>query len=279
MRIRSYGARGSVPVSGKDYLKYGGDTTCVEILTGSGETIVVDAGSGMRRLGDRLIAENRLQFHLLFTHFHWDHIIGFTVFKPNYLEATRTNIWHPRQIQGDIRATLKNLMSPPGFPIRYSRLNATHMFQQHDMRSFGIAMTSVHTIAISHTHPGLGYRFEENGKSFVILTDNELGRQHPGGQPFEDYVTFAREADLMFHDAQYTRQEYPSKAGRGHSSVTDALDLALKAGVHRFGLFHHSPDRTDAALDALVADCRARIAEAGSPMTCFAVGQDTDITL
>jgi len=279
MRIRSYGARGSVPVSGSQHLKYGGDTTCVEIQGRGGATIIVDAGSGMRRLGDALIEDGRLNIHLLFTHCHWDHIIGFTVFKPNYLDDFHITIWHHPGFQGDVRTVLEKLMHPPGFPIRFNRLKAGFAFREHALAPFAIDTVQVHPIAISHTQPGLGYRFEEDGKRFVMITDNELGYTHPHGHTAEHYARFARGADLLFHDAHYTDDEYPRHAGQGHSSCSNALGLALAAGVQRFGLFHHGPDRTDADVDLLVARCRERIAAAGSPMDCFAVGQDTDILL
>lgn len=279
MIIRCYGARGSVPVSGPQYLKYGGDTSCVEIVSAGGSTVIVDAGSGMRRLADRLIEDGRLAIHLLITHAHWDHIIGFTVFKLNYLDDADITVWHPPRRRHDIRDTLERLMHPPGFPIHYRRLNAAIRYEQHPLAPFQIDGVTVHPITVNHTNPAMGYRFEEHGRRFAMLTDNELGYPHPLGESTETYTDFATDADLLFHDAQFTPEEYPAHAGWGHSTHMEALALAMDAGVRRLGLFHHSPERTDDALDRMVADCRARIAAAGSTMDCFAVRQDMEIVL
>jgi len=263
-------------VSGPEFLKYGGDTSCLELLTDDGHTVVVDAGTGIRRLGDRLVEERRLLINMLFTHYHWDHIIGFTVFKPNYLRDARIRIWYHPDIQGSIFETLSTLMHPPGFPIRYDRLDADLEYTPHDMRPFRIGTMEVHTIATNHTDSGLGYKFIENGKQVVFLTDNELGTRHPVGRSFDEYRDFAAGADLLIHDAQYTPEEYAKSKGRGHSSWTDALDLACAAGVRHFGLFHHSPERTDDALDAIVADCRQRC---DNRIRCSALGQAQEISL
>jgi phosphoribosyl 1,2-cyclic phosphodiesterase len=257
MRIRCYGTRGSIPVSGPDFLKYGGDTTCLEILTEDGQTVVVDAGSGIRRLGGHLVDERRLHFHLLFTHSHWDHIIGFTVFKPNYLPQTRVRIWYQPDVQGNMFDTLSSVMHPPGFPIRYDRIDAKLEYSPHDMSPFRIGSMEIHTIATSHTAPGLGYKFIENGKQVVFLTDNELGMVHPLGRTLDEYRQFAADADLLIHDAQYTPEEYVHRKGRGHSSWKDVADLARAAGVRRVGLFHHHPEHTDDDVDAIAEKCRA----------------------
>jgi ribonuclease BN (tRNA processing enzyme) len=134
-----------------------------------------------------------------------------------------------------------------------------------------VGSVQVEFIQLSHPNLGMGYRFTENGRSFVFLTDNELGHRHRGGKSFGQYADFAQGADLFFHDAEYTPEEYLLTKSWGHSTYTEALELALTAKVKSFGLFHHNQDRTDKDLNGLVRKCRKVIKERGAATTCFAV--------
>jgi ribonuclease BN (tRNA processing enzyme) len=127
---------------------------------------------------------------------------------------------------------------------------------------------------------GLGYKFTEQGKTFVFLTDNELGHVHRGGRTFDDYAEFCLGADLLIHDAEYTDREYQTKTRQwGHSTYKEALALAMAAGVKRFGLFHHNQDRSDEQVDAIVAECRGILRDKGVDMECFGVSQTTELAL
>jgi len=139
---------------------------------------------------------------------------------------------------------------------------------------FEIGSVTVVPIALSHPNGGSGYKFIEDGKSFVFLTDNELGYVHPGGMAFKDYLEFCNEADLLIHDAEYTPQEYKAFVDWGHSVYTDTLDLALKAGAKKLGLFHLNQERSDRQMDDIVQDCRTRIADQGSNLECVGVTCD-----
>lgn len=281
MRIRCWGARGSIPVSGPNYLKYGGDTTCMEVRTADDTIIIVDAGSGIRRLANSLIKEGRFEYTMLFTHAHWDHILGFPYFKPIYEPGTHIEIHGCPMSQGNIRTLLAKTMSPPYYPVPFEKVQAEMSYCEacsvHETRR--IAGMEVHSINLSHPNLGLGYKFMEQGRSFVFLTDNELGKIHPGGRPFEDYVAFCRDADLLVHDAEFTEKEYEHTRGWGHSTYRDALRLALEAGVKRFGLFHHNQDRHDQDLDLIIEECRNRAKAEGSDLDCFGITQDTELIL
>jgi phosphoribosyl 1,2-cyclic phosphodiesterase len=278
--IRCWGARGSIPVSGPAYVRYGGDTTCLELRTDrSDEVVVVDAGSGIRRLANALMAEGRLEFTFLFTHSHWDHILGFPFFKPIYLEKARLNIHGCPDLQGDMETLLARTMDQPYFPVPYEVVRARLDYRRDCSGELDVDGMTVRSIPLNHPNRGRGFRFEEGGRSFVFLTDNELDHDHRGGKSFEEYVAFCRGADLLFHDAEYTPEEYPAKAGWGHSTFLRALDLALEAGVGRFGLFHHNQDRPDAEIDIMVERCREVVAERGLKLECFAVTQETEIRL
>ena len=280
MYIRCWGSRGSVPVSGKDYIKYGGDTTCVEIRNQAGDIIIVDAGTGIRRLGHKLIAEGRYDYHMIFTHAHWDHVMGFPFFKPIYNPRTWLRMYRCPYSKF-VETMLSKVMAPPYFPVPYGETSADVTYAEDLLCSisFPIGSLSVDSIPLSHPNTGRGYKFSEDGKIFVFLTDNELHHQHGGGVPYERYLEFVAGADLLMHDAEYTPEEYQLRRKWGHSTYTDAVDLAIEAGVKRLGLFHLNQDRTDRDVDEIVAKCRDIIDGRGKTLECFAVGADMEFAL
>jgi ribonuclease BN (tRNA processing enzyme) len=274
MRIKCWGSRGSIPVCGAEYLKYGGDTTCMEIQAESGESIIVDAGTGIRRLGNHLMKENILKYHFIFTHAHWDHLLGFPFFKPLYSKDAEL-LMHRCPFQKTfVETMLSKVMTPPNFPVRYTDIRAKIEYEQACPSQFDIGSVSVIPIPMCHPNSGSGYKFIENDKKFVFLTDNELGYVHPKGLPFEAYRDFCQGAELLIHDAEYTPEEYRTTIEWGHSVYTDVLKLAVQAGVKRLGLFHINQERTDSQMDDIVADCNKRLREQGSYITCFAVAKD-----
>ena len=274
MVIKSWGARGSIPVSGKHYLKYGGDTTCIEIRSKTDDIIIIDAGTGIRRLGNQLIAEGKDSYHFIFTHAHWDHVMGFPFFKPLYSKLATLNMHRCPFHSKFVETVLSKVMAPPTFPIKYTNVKATITYEDACPDTFEIGPVSITPIPLSHPNGGSGYRFTEDGKSFVFLTDNELGFIHPGGCKSEEYMKFSAGADLLIHDAEYTPDEYNAQEEWGHSTYVDALDLAFEAGAKQLGLFHHNQDRFDPEIDMIVEDCNRRIEEKGKSLKCFAVGND-----
>ncbi|HAH06463.1 MAG TPA: MBL fold metallo-hydrolase [Elusimicrobia bacterium] len=279
MLIRFWGARGSIPVCGKDTLRYGGDTTCVEIRTSDGQVVVVDAGTGIRRLGKKLIREGHKSCILLFTHAHWDHVMGFPFFLPVYHKDFRIRTMGCPFAQRTIKDVISKTMQPPSFPIKFSDISAQFQYTDICERPFRIGSMTVAPILLSHPNQGMGYRFTEKGRSFVFLTDNELGVVHPGGLAMKDYVRFCRGADLLVHDSEYLDEEYPRRRAWGHSTLSQALHLALTSEVKSYGLYHHNQDRTDRQVDAMVSECRRRIRREGSKLRCFAVAQDQEVRL
>lgn len=274
MYIKCWGARGSIPVSGKEYLRYGGDTTCIEIRTKRGDIIIIDAGTGIRRLGNYLIKNGCRQYNLLFTHAHWDHLMGLPFFKPIYRPDIHINVFRCPYPGKYVERMIARALSPPNFPVKYSDIRAKIDYTDVDPVSFDIGSVHVQSIHLSHPNGGVGYKFTEEGRSFVFLTDNELGYTHPGGLKADDYIAFAQHADILLHDAEYTPEEYKATVEWGHSSYSDALDLAIRAQVKQLGLFHINQDRTDKEMKTIVADCRKQIAMVKADITCFAVGSD-----
>lgn len=279
MIIRCWGARGSIPVSGKEYLRYGGNTTCLEIRNSQNDILLVDAGSGIRAAGNALIAEGRNDFTLILTHAHWDHIMGFPFFKPLYRHNTNVKVWGCSFAQDSIKDMLGRVMSAPYFPINYDEVHTNITYQDVCGGFYELGGMTITPIALSHPNQGTGYKFSEAGKSFVFLTDNELGHQHPGGLSPEDYLNFCRDADLLIHDAEYRDDEYPKKRGWGHSTIEQSTKLALDANVKQLGLFHHNQDRLDDEIDSMVALCHQIIREQNSALECFAVHQMMELVL
>lgn len=279
MIIRCWGARGSLPVSGRAYLKYGGDTTCLEIRTAGDAGIVVDAGSGIRRLGNRLMEERRTDLAMLFTHAHWDHLMGFPFFKPIYTSRTKIGMYGCPFVQASVKDMIARVMAPPNFPVNYEDIRADISYFEACQTNFTLDSVFVTSIPLSHPNQGIGYRFVEEGRSFVFLTDNELSYRHEGGCDYDDYLRFSAGADLLIHDAEYTEEEYGETRAWGHSTYKDALKLALEAQVKKLGLFHHNQERSDDALDKIVADCRRIIRERGARLECFAVDQELELTI
>ena len=279
MYIKCWGSRGSIPVSGKEYLKYGGDTTCLEIRTKSNDIIIIDAGTGIRRLGNLLIKENQNKYHFIFTHTHWDHVMGFPYFKPLYSNHTEFRMHRCPFHSQLVKTIISTIMAPPHFPVKYSDIKAELFYEEACPMEFEIGSVKVVPIAISHPNGGSGYKFIEDGKSFVFLTDNELGFIHPGGLAYKDYVKLSLGADLLIHDAEYTPHEYKTFIDWGHSVYTDVLNLAFEAGVKKVGLFHLNQERTDREMDKIVKTCGKIIADKSMNMECFAVGCDMTFEL
>jgi len=279
MYIKCWGSRGSIPVSGKEYIKYGGDTTCIEIRTKDDRIIIVDGGTGIRRLGNQLIKEGRFNYDIIFTHAHWDHLMGFPFFKPLYLEQTNMQMQGCPFAQKYVETMLSKVMSPPNFPVEYKDVKARLYYEPACPERFEIGTVSVVPIRLSHPNEGSGYKFIEDNKSFVFLTDNELDFMHRGGLSFESYQAFSSDADLLIHDAEFTKEEYKVTKQWGHSVHTTALKLAINAKVKQFGLFHLNQERTDQDVDQMVEKCRQIVAEQGSNLECFAVGADMTFEL
>ena len=280
MIIKCWGSRGSIPVSGRNVLKYGGDTTCIEVRTEDNEVIIIDAGSGIRNLGNVLANEKLRECTILFTHYHWDHTLGLPFFKPVYMDGMQISIYGCSQTENSLEEVIPRLMVSPYFPVDLHNVHSNIVYHKVCDTGFQIGSVSVTPISLSHPNRCLGYKLVENNKCAVIFTDNELTFKHPGGLDYNDYRDFAHNADLFIHDAQYTQKEYETKIGWGHSVYTDALKLALEAGVSRFGLFHHDPERTDAELDKIVDDCNKQVKMDNSTnLDCFAVYEGMEINL
>ena len=279
MKIKCWGSRGSIAVAGSEYCQFGGETTCIQVVAQSGENVIIDAGTGIRKLGIDLFSSSQHTFYLLLTHAHWDHISGFAFFKPLQNPKVTLVVQNSSFSHTTVEGIFKRLVHPPFFPITMKDLEATIQYKKNMKDHFSIGSLDISTIALNHPGGGLGYKFTEGGKSFVFLTDNELGYDHPEGPGHDIYEDFCKDADLLFHDAEFTPDEYPSKTGWGHSAYTDVIELALKARVKTLGLFHINQERTDSEMNQIVDHCRQIIQHKGKGMACLGVACNMEFIL
>jgi phosphoribosyl 1,2-cyclic phosphodiesterase len=260
MEIRFWGVRGSIATSGAAMAKIGGNTACLEV-TSQGERLILDAGTGIRSLGEALMREGRsLDTTLLFSHLHWDHVQGFPFFTPAYLPSTRLTLLGPGEGGGEaLERVLRQQMTPPTFPVPLSSMRGQLTFASAlPGRSFERGPFRITPIELPHPNGCLGYRIEADGRSFVYATDVEVSLETLSaavGRGFEG-------ADALCLDAQYTPDEYAGRKGRsrqgwGHSTMVDAARIAASVQARRLFLFHHDPARTDEAVEQMAEEARA----------------------
>jgi len=257
--VRFWGVRGSLPSPGPATLRYGGNTTCVEVRTG-GERIVIDAGSGIRPLGQALLKEHSgtpIALTLLHSHAHWDHIQGFPFFAPAYLPTTRIRVVGGHPTAADLRRVFADQMDGKRwFPLPFDRLAATidfdHLDPEGDLR-FRIGDVAVAACPTNHPGGSLGFRIETPQGAIVFLSDHETAG--PDEPRIRDFIAGAA---ILIADAQYDATEIVTRRGWGHGCVDEVMALAGGVGIGRVVLFHHDPSHDDDDLDRLVAKAQAR---------------------
>jgi phosphoribosyl 1,2-cyclic phosphodiesterase len=281
MKLKFWGTRGSIAVPGKDTTVYGGNTTCLELTPESGKKIVIDAGTGIRPLGDILASESdAVDITLLITHVHWDHVWGFPFFDPLYRETTTVKVDGFHTCMKGLRATFDTKMGDGFFPVKFEDLKADIRYLERLKHgSLQVEDVTVDRAPLQHPQGGFGFRFREGPKTLIFMTDNELTDDAWAGRHPEDYVEFCKGADMLIHDAQYTPEERDQRKGWGHSDYAAAIDLAVKSGVGRLVLFHHDPARTDAALTAIVDRCKDLVSERRADLEVMAAREGSELTL
>ncbi len=280
MKISVWGCRGSLPSPGPDTIKYGGNTTCIEVRLEDGTLIIIDAGSGIRTLGDKLLKDTSLkEIKLLLTHAHWDHLMGFPFFTPAYTNKFSIHICGGLYAMKSLKDFLEHRMEPPYFPVTFNVMKAKFDFDFENHSDMNLGCSKILHINLNHPNGGYGYKIVENGKSFVFLTDNELDAEHEFGLKREEYINFCKNADILFHDAQYTKDQYKNTRGWGHSTFDSATELSMEADVKNFGIFHHDPSHTDRQMDSFVENCRTIIKGKKSGVNCFGVCEGMEIKI
>lgn len=258
-----WGTRGSIPTPGPETARYGGNTACIGIAGADGRLVILDAGSGLRPLGHELMKQRNVSLtaDILLSHTHWDHIQGLPFFKPLSSRGTSVSIYGAAQEGVPLKEILGRQMDPMVFPVPLNALAAALTVVEISEGEFDIDDFRICAFRLRHPGTTLGYRLvpTAGGREVAYVTDNELGS---GGSYEvspdwrERMVEFVGGADTLIHDAMYPDQIIQARAGWGHSTPRQAVDLAVEARCRRLLLFHHEPEHSDDALDILLADTR-----------------------
>ena len=253
MQLKFWGVRGAIPTPVAANLKYGGNTTCIEVRS-SEDILIIDAGSGARDLGARLQAEfgfPYVELHFLMTHFHWDHVQGLPYFAPIYSPGTQITFYSSHS-PGRLQAILEVQMKAPYYPIELMDTPSLKSYNQVGPESFRTLGITVHPFPLNHPQGATGYRLECDGAVITHASDLEHGHSKLD-QTLREY---AQNADILIYDAQYTPEEYISHKGWGHSTWLEATKVAHECNVRRLILFHHDPRHDDQFMDRVLEDAR-----------------------
>lgn len=254
MRVTLWGTRGSLPSAGPDTIRYGGNTSCVEVRGAEGTCLVLDAGTGIRRLGTA-IEPTLSRVDVLLTHLHMDHIQGLGFFAPMYRPDLEVHLWGPPSTTLGLRARLGRYLSPPLFPVHLRDLPSPPALHDVPLGRFAIGGLQVTAALVCHPGPTVGYRIIEGKRSLAYIPDHEpaLGaRNFPMSPEWTSGFDLAAGVDLLIHDAQYSPDEYTAHVGWGHSSITHTLGFASAAQVRRLVTFHYDPSHSDDLLDRML---------------------------
>ncbi len=240
--------------------KYGGNTTCIELKLDDNTLVIFDAGTGIRKLGNKIIQDHSDgTIHLFLTHSHWDHIQGFPFFVPAYSDNVQIKIFGCTPAFDKLKAILTNQMESGYFPVNFKELRANISFQEISKKEHWI-QNACFTF-IRNNHPGIAYGFKvnQNGKAIIFITDNELlPTINSSYTSMQQFIDFCRDGDVLIHDAHFLPEEMIVTAGYGHSSYEDAFKLGVEANVKHLVFFHHDPDRKDDEIEAIIRRYREK---------------------
>ena len=257
IRVKIWGCRGSIACPSPTHLKYGGNTTCLEVDAGN-QKFLLDCGTGIRNLGKQLLQEDTKHCDILLTHTHWDHINGFPFFAPAFDPNYRFDIYAGHlSDNGGIQNILETQMVNPVFPVPLEAMQAElsfNDFRAGDKLNIGkSSQVEVLTAPLNHPNGATGYRIEHEDKAFCLITDTE----HTPGRLDQNILHLIEGSDLVIYDCTYTEEEFSSKIGWGHSTWEEGIKLCKAANVKRLGIFHHDPDHDDVFMDNVGAEASA----------------------
>lgn len=254
MLARIWGCRGSMASPGPRTVRYGGNTSCVEVLGEDGTVLVLDAGTGIRELGSKLVRDGVRKVHLLLTHLHMDHIEGLGFFAPLWRRDVEVSVWGPPSPTMSLVERLGRYLSPPLFPMQLSQIPSQAMFSDVSEEPWTLGGLEVSAAPVEHPGPTLGYRITEQGRSFAYMPDHEPARVTKIETAAPEWLSgseVALGADVLLHDAQFTPDEYPERVAWGHSSYEDTVAFARVCKAEHLVLFHHDPSHSDDDLEAI----------------------------
>ena len=274
IELTFWGTRGSIPAPGKDKSRYGGNTSCIEINLPDHELIILDAGTGIRELGNSLMLRNeKVRAHIFISHYHWDHIQGLPFFAPAYHAGNSLTIWGPEHPEFPLNKILSSQMESIHFPVESSSLSANITFKKLSPKNYFFSDTELKILRTNHPGINFSYSFTFNKRRFIYMTDNELlpkvakAKSHIAYER-EDFIRFIHGADILIHDAQFSDMDYIKKKGWGHSPWREAAKLAAESEVKHFVLFHHDPNHSDGIIDSFVKECKEELKKMRTSIKC-----------
>jgi phosphoribosyl 1,2-cyclic phosphodiesterase len=257
VKVKVWGARGSVPAPGPQMNRYGGNTSCVQVTLSDGQQLILDAGTGIRTLGIDL--GDAEQVTILLTHLHLDHIQGLMFFAPCFRAGSRITIFGPASPEADLENRIARYISAPLSPVEVRELPCDVSFRDTPATEWRVGPATVRAEAITHRGPTLGYRITDGDTTLCYIPDHEPALGAPLDELEPEWISgydLACDASLLIHDCQYTDEEYPQRVGWGHSKLSDTLAFARRTSAERLMLFHHDPLHTDPVLDRFHASAR-----------------------
>jgi phosphoribosyl 1,2-cyclic phosphodiesterase len=275
VKIKVWGARGSVPAPGPEMNRYGGNTSCVQVTFRDGSQLILDAGTGIRTLGLELT--DAPQVGILLTHLHLDHIQGLMFFPPCFRSDAEITIWGPSSPEASLEDRIARYISAPLSPVEVRELPCSVAFRDAPATEWHIGDVLIRAEAVTHRGPTLGYRITDGETTLCYIPDHEPALGAPLAQVENEWISgydLASGADLLIHDCQYTDTEYPAHVGWGHSALSDTLTFADRVGARRALLFHHDPLHTDDALDAMSDRALTQWGELGHSSATIALARE-----
>ncbi len=264
MKVKVWGARGSVPAPGPEMNRYGGNTSCIELTLADGSTLIIDAGTGIRSLGVG-IAKSLPKINILLTHLHLDHIQGLMFFAPCFRSDSEITIWGPSSPEASLEERIARYISAPLSTVEVRELPCDVNFRDTPPSEWELNGARIRAEAVTHRGPTLGYRVtDSDGTAVTYISDHEPGLGAPLESLEPEWISgfdLARNADLLIHDCQYTDEEYPEHVGWGHSRLSDTLTFGRRVEAQRIMLFHHDPLHSDEFLDRFFETAQERWAE------------------
>ena len=268
MRATIWGCRGSLASPGPDTVRYGGNTSCVEIRLSDDSVLVLDAGTGIRPLGAKILREGLpARIDVLLTHLHMDHLEGLGFFGPIWEPSAEVHVWGPASPTKSLAQRIAMYLSPPLFPVHLREIPANLVFHDVPATEWHLGPATIFADLINHPGPTVGFRITEDDRVAAYMPDHEpaLGVDDlaTASPEWVSGTSVAWGADVLFHDSQYTEDEYLSRVGWGHSTWRQAVQFALLSKVRKYVMFHHDPTHTDDQLDEIVAMARELWGEGG----------------